>query len=83
MQNCAIRAEIALLLTNQIAGNAIDFKMNIIKQTIMRYKPTGIRSSDQIHRINTQARRYRGWGGAVTTTTKILFRVSLAAQLLF
>ncbi len=29
----------------------------------MRYKPTGIRSSDQIHRINTQARRYRGGGG--------------------
>ena len=31
MKKCAIRAEIALLLTNQIAGNAIDFKMNIIK----------------------------------------------------
>ncbi len=30
MKKCAIRAEIALLLTNQIAGNAIDFKMNII-----------------------------------------------------
>ncbi len=30
----AIRAEIALLLTNQIAGNAIDFKMNIINWEI-------------------------------------------------
>ncbi len=30
MKKCAIRAEIALLLTNQIAGNAIDFNMNII-----------------------------------------------------
>jgi hypothetical protein len=32
----AIRAEIALLLTNQIAGNTIDFKMNIIKSDIFR-----------------------------------------------
>ena len=31
----AIRAEIALLLTSQIAGNAIDFKMNKIKQFII------------------------------------------------
>jgi hypothetical protein len=30
----AIRAEIALLWTNQIAGNTIDFKMNIIKDKI-------------------------------------------------
>ena len=29
-EKCAIGAEIALLLTNQIAGNAIDFKMNKI-----------------------------------------------------
>ena len=35
MKKCAIRAEIALLLTNQIAGNAIDFKMNIIKLGII------------------------------------------------
>ena len=34
MKKCAIRAEIALLLTNQIAGNAIDLKMNILSEAI-------------------------------------------------
>jgi hypothetical protein len=34
----AIRAEIALLWTNQFAGNTIDFKMNIIKLKIPEIK---------------------------------------------
>jgi hypothetical protein len=32
----AIRAEIALLWTNQIAGNTIDFIMNVIKKEIVQ-----------------------------------------------
>ena len=34
----AIRAEIALLGANQIAGNTIDFKMNIINICIVFYQ---------------------------------------------
>ena len=33
-QNDAIWELIALFLTNQIAGNTIDFKMNVIKKII-------------------------------------------------
>ena len=35
-QNDAIWVLIALLLTNQIAGNTIDFKMNVIKHEIVK-----------------------------------------------
>ena len=42
MKKCAIRAEIALLLTNQIAGNAIDFKMNIINVNIPLFLGTSL-----------------------------------------
>ena len=31
LQNCVILAEIAMLKSNQIAGNAINLKMNIMK----------------------------------------------------
>ena len=35
-QNDAIWVLIALFLTNQIAGNTIDFKMNVIKIKILK-----------------------------------------------
>ena len=34
-QNDAIWELIALFLTNQIAGNTIDFKMNVIRDTLV------------------------------------------------
>ena len=37
-QNDAIWELIALFLTNQIAGNTIDFKMNVIKHEIFNKK---------------------------------------------
>ena len=40
-QNDAIWGLIALFLTNQIAGNTIDFKMNVIKRLIFPCKLRG------------------------------------------